>query len=320
MLDYNPRCVFADFGLSRQLSCDYIEDELMTVRVYSGWYRPLEIVEYIKNNETKGFYTANADVWALGLTFAEYYAGVPVYKTADWDNPAKMIEAIKQSSSDGNKVDVRKFLIKHINRIHYGSISLEIIKAIENMLYLYHKERPTILDVIKPIKIKSFVHPLSRGDCVLLKEQYYTEIEWITTISINYKFLVRSVLNTIDMFERFFTYHIVNPEDIRLISLVILSISCLINENMPLNLVDYHIISSQQYNMQSIKSAQLFIAEKLQYCLSTCEIDILWDIIEDQPKPLQAIQNTYLGLLNSGIAPNKTSYLDISLSVNKYND
>ncbi|CAK7994501.1 Cyclin-dependent kinase 4 [uncultured virus] len=316
-----PRCVIADFGLSRQLLCNHQQDETkMTAAVYSPWYRPPELL--IDHQALEKFYTYNADVWAMGATIAEYYAGSPLFAVKNYTN-GRISEMIKGSlKSDGTTVDLIPFYKRHLHRHHIKIIPDDAILQTEKMLTYDWKVRPSIDQVIDhPILVGKAMPPLSRGELKIHDRTYHDLINKMFDHGLKYQLEPVTMINAIGMLERYLANcHPQDEEMIPLVVVITISLSILINEIRALTMTDYYEMAGQKYSLQVMKEAQIIIASKLKYCFSSCEVDVFLLMIVDQPKPMAALRNTYLGLMADGYRPQMMSYHELAAAVPKYGE
>lgn len=313
-----PKCVIADLGFSRQLSCTHHEDQTrMSATVYSPWYRPPEIV---MSSDREIFYSFNSDIWAMGVTLAEYYAGSPLYPVKYHTND-NMLSAIRKSlTPNAENVDLKTFYMRQLHRYHFNLIPSDAISKVERMLTYDFRTRPSIDKIISNGRIiPTSSARLKRGELLIDDKLYHDLIVKIFDISDRYKFEPVTIINTIGILERYLAnYHPKDEKMIPLILVVSISLSTLMNEAQSLTMTDYYEMSDQKYEIQAIKEAQVIIASNLGYCFSTCDVDVFILAVLDQPKPTLSLKNTYFGLMADSQRPQIMTYHDLAAAVSKY--
>jgi len=289
----------------------------MSAAVYSPWYRPPEIV---MSSDRQIFYSFNSDIWAMGVTLAEYYAGSPLYPVKYHTND-NMLEAIRNSlTSNGENVNLKSFYMRQLHRYHFNLIPNDAISKVEKMLTYDFKLRPSIDKLITNESIMpDATARLKRGELLIDDTLYHDLIVRIFDISNRYKFEPVTIINSIGILERYLAnYHPKDEKMIPLILVVSISLSALLNEAQALTMTDYHEMADQKFDIQTIKEAQVIIASNLGYCFSTCDVDVFILAVLDQPKPTLSLKNTYFGLMADSHRPQIMSYHDLAAAVSKY--
>lgn len=326
-LNPNIKCYLADFGLSRQIPCNFKQRNVyMTLEVYTSWYRPPEIIADMKN------YKENAEIWALGATLVEYICKIPLMMEVNDDYKKDLIEQIFKLLSKPlemneyniqrfeqinihDTINVSKFLKDHMNATYYKMVPQEIIDNITSMLQVNPHDRPSITAFIPKIPLCPRVISMpSRGnlyrDTEITPRMYYILVDWLIDVSKMFKLDPKSLVCAIDLLDRYLANYDVKKVELQLVGITCLDIIIKMIEVYPNEISDYIMVTDNAYTLNELKKAEVLITARMNYIMISCDVDDIVYLLRTLGKRYQPIlKDTYQTLKNKGLYPGSISYI-----------
>lgn len=310
----------ADFGLS-YISCSLDhKTEYKSVYMYTPIYRPPEML--IDNH----FYNEKADLWALGVSMLELLMGRymldidpgksygnrqllnEIYSISEYSDMSELL--LPPAELLPVNIDITRLLMRTVDPDYYHTISDEIINVLISILQIRPEQRLDIdvytenVTIPQPALKMLTIKPMEDPAYIL---NYYSLVDYMIDLAVSLKLGVKTVINAIDLLERYGTNYQVYLDTLVLLGIMCVRVSEKMIEDGVHGIYAYLYVTGNKYAREDILGYEVYFVELFDYMLVSCEIDPIVKRIGELNLSLGDIKSKYIEKKNSGLS----SYKDI---------
>lgn len=318
-----PELYLADFGLSTQLSCNKAYRNLSTQsEAYTRAYRPPEL--FID----KPKYSEKADIWAAGITLAEFFMGSDlispdsIYDSyviqqilSKLQHPlpgdALNLQAL-QNLDIHDSIDVRKIFEENMSAFHFSAIPPETITLLTSMLAVNPDDRISITELIPNATLCKFIDmQLSRGESIsLVKTSYYETVSELIRMSRTFKLMPRTCIAAIDLLDRYLhNYEL--QDDLLLVWSALLHLAANFIEIYAPELGDFMWFLKNKFTLNELRETEVSMLKDMDYIIISCEIDDYVHEVQNIPDVYLILDATYKLIDRDNIYAGSLPYSEI---------
>lgn len=339
-----PICYIADFGLSRQITFEGgFQDDNLSAEVYTGLYRPPEIftnhVDYTNKSDIWAmgltiveYFTQIPVLNNMASAMRQILALLTKSRRDTYSNKYR-IEKYKLH----DHIDHKKVMKQYLSVNEYKSISTDVSHLLSLMLQVNPNDRASINDIItfpnipgisrnnkSPVRnekelnigktVPKIYHVVPLGNIFINRNNEINSmmvhklILWVIKASEVADLNIRTTVNCIDIVHRYISNYKVMPKKLLLLTIGCLSLSIKLMETSGYTFDDYLHICGYNYKVRELRKIELVIIKRMNYIISSCDIDEFVCKLCDVSDVYTTLTNIYKLIMANNVYAGKLSY------------